>query len=159
MSAFALPLAERLVFEHVQSRSRKAPFYCDDSAAMIAADTGLPVNLVGKARRDLVRLGVLMVERPAGFAPRVALARWPSLPDNPALHRMPLRKHVARSAAALATVLQEVGQLARQFLELGDGETSAALAGALEHIRPAWAVLADTSSAAVAIGALDGEVE
>jgi hypothetical protein len=144
---------ERRIFIHVSDRSGSAPFYCDDSSATIAMKLGIDQGTVRKVRRQLVRLGVLILEQPSGFPPRVAPAKWPTLPNDPDAHRMPLADHQRRAEQVLAVVMREVGQLSRLHGELGDDSSATRLAGVAELLAAAVAQLQVAPSVSPAIGA------
>jgi hypothetical protein len=137
------PLAtpDALVLAHVRDRCQEPPHRCVDSAATIAAATGLPAEAVKKVRRDLIALGVLLLEQLPGLAPRVALARWPLHSGLPGASRMPLWEHLDRSRQVLTLVTFEVGQASRLYGELGQSEKATALAGILEQLHDAAADL------------------
>ncbi|MGN6367486.1 MAG: hypothetical protein ACTHN5_04420 [Phycisphaerae bacterium] len=110
---------------------------CNDN---IRAETGLEPMQVRAARRKLLELGIIVIDRPNGMAPRVKLAEWPSVVGGGAA-MMPIVDHIARIQSNLHTSLRELGQAATILLELGDEETAERVAGVLEVLRPAIVAL------------------
>jgi hypothetical protein len=109
---------------------------CQASHEEIQTDTGLEPTQVRAARRKLLELGIIVIDRPSGMAPRVRLAQWPSVAGRDAF-MMPIADHVARIQGNLHTSLRELGQAATILLELGDDEMAERVAGVLEVLRPA----------------------
>ncbi len=138
---FDAPLQRRpedILLAFLAEAVKPRPHIYQGSAAEISARTGLSPSQVREARSRLVAWGLIAVDRPDGFAPRIAFVRWPGRPRRDQVcSPLVLDDHFRRINQDIETAFFELAQLARLFVEAGRDDEATRIAGVLQELRAA----------------------